>query len=163
RLRHPRRHPCGDDPGHGRGGDERGRGAHRPRRTRRRRQRRGGHPRRGRDARRAAPGVRPAVTGGRARRAAVREYVLTALVVAAADDKWGLDALTKLAGQILAAGIMVLQGVQFLYLPIPRYGALSLGSDLGVPLTVLFVVVTINAVNFIDGLDGLAAGVVGIA
>lgn len=85
------------------------------------------------------------------------------VLIGAADDKWGLDALTKLAGQILAAGIMVLEGVQFLYLPVPRYGALSLGPDLGVPLTVLFVVVTINAVNFIDGLDGLAAGVVGIA
>ena len=82
--------------------------------------------------------------------------------VGAADDKWGLDALTKLAGQILAAGVLVLQGVQLLYLPIP-HGALSLGPDVGVPLTVLFVVVTINAVNFIDGLDGLAAGVVAIA
>ena len=85
------------------------------------------------------------------------------VAIGAADDKWGLDALTKLAGQILAAGVMVLQGVQLLYLPIPRYGALSLGPDLGVPLTVIFVVVTINAVNFIDGLDGLAAGVVAIA
>ena len=42
-------------------------------------------------------------------------------------------------------------------------GYLSLGHDLGVPLTIVFVVVTINAVNFIDGLDGLAAGVVAIA
>src|SRR5436305_9824646 len=86
------------------------------------------------------------------------------VLLGAADDKWGLDALTKLAGQILAAGIMVLQGVQFLYLPVPgKTGALSLGANLAVPLTVLFVVITINAVNFIDGLDGLAAGVVGIA
>ena len=86
------------------------------------------------------------------------------VLIGAADDKWGLDALTKLAGQILAAGIMVLQGVQFLYLPVPgKTGALSLGANLAVPLTVLFVVITINAVNFIDGLDGLAAGVVGIA
>jgi UDP-GlcNAc:undecaprenyl-phosphate GlcNAc-1-phosphate transferase len=85
------------------------------------------------------------------------------VAIGAADDKWGLDALTKLAGQILAAGVMVLQGVQLLYLPLPHYGALSLGPDLGVPLTVIFVVVTINAVNFIDGLDGLAAGVVAIA
>src|SRR3954468_11238684 len=85
------------------------------------------------------------------------------VAIGAADDKWGLDALTKLAGQILAAGVMVLEGVQLLYLPLPHYGALSLGPDLGVPLTVIFVVVTINAVNFIDGLDGLAAGVVAIA
>jgi UDP-GlcNAc:undecaprenyl-phosphate/decaprenyl-phosphate GlcNAc-1-phosphate transferase len=85
------------------------------------------------------------------------------VLLGAADDRWGLDALTKLAGQILAAGIMVLFGVQLLYLPVPGHGALSLGSDLGVPLTILFVVVTINAINFIDGLDGLAAGVVAIA
>ena len=86
------------------------------------------------------------------------------VLIGAADDKWGLDALTKLAGQILAAGIMVLEGVQLLYLPIPikSYDVISLSPDLGVPLTVIFVVLTINAVNFIDGLDGLAAGVVGI-
>ena len=41
------------------------------------------------------------------------------VLLGAADDRWGLDALTKLAGQILAAGIMVLNGVQLLYLPIP--------------------------------------------
>jgi len=85
------------------------------------------------------------------------------VLLGAADDRWGLDALTKLAGQILAAGVMVLKGVQLLFLPIPGHGALSLGSDLGVPITILFVVVTINAINFIDGLDGLAAGVVAIA
>ena len=85
------------------------------------------------------------------------------VLIGAADDKWGLDALTKLAGQIVAAGIMVLQGVQLLYVPLPGGGALSLDSDIGVPITVLFVVVTINAINFIDGLDGLAAGVVAIS
>src|SRR4051812_26119262 len=88
---------------------------------------------------------------------------LLLVLVGAADDRWGLDALSKLAGQILAAGVMVLQGVQLLYLPIPRYGALSLSPDIGVPLTIIFIVVTINAINFIDGLDGLAAGVVAIA
>src|SRR4051812_7369935 len=88
---------------------------------------------------------------------------LLLVVVGAADDRWGLDAMSKLAGQILAAGVMVLQGVQLLYLPIPRYGALSLSPDIGVPLTIIFIVVTINAINFIDGLDGLAAGVVAIA
>ncbi len=87
------------------------------------------------------------------------------VVLGTVDDRWPLDALTKLAGQILAAGVLVLGGVQLLYLPDPRGGNnfISLGPDLGVPLTVLIVVLTINAVNFIDGLDGLAAGVVGIA
>jgi len=90
-----------------------------------------------------------------------------------ADDKWGLDAVTKLAGQVLAAGVMVLQGVQMLYLPIGstllgfeddgQPGAFVLGPAEGGVLTILVVVITINAVNFVDGLDGLAAGIVTIA
>jgi UDP-GlcNAc:undecaprenyl-phosphate GlcNAc-1-phosphate transferase len=91
-----------------------------------------------------------------------------------ADDKWQLDAVTKLAGQVLAAGVMVLQGVQMLYLPIGSafglgaddggpVGAFVLGPAEGAALTILVVVVTINAVNFVDGLDGLAAGIVAIA
>ncbi|MGZ4593081.1 MAG: MraY family glycosyltransferase [Actinomycetes bacterium] len=91
-----------------------------------------------------------------------------------ADDKWQLDAVTKLAGQVLAAGVMVLQGVQMLYLPIGGLfggsgvvggppGAFVLGSALGSVLTIFVVVATVNAVNFVDGLDGLAAGIVAIA
>jgi UDP-GlcNAc:undecaprenyl-phosphate GlcNAc-1-phosphate transferase len=81
------------------------------------------------------------------------------------DDRFGLDALTKLTGQIGAAGVMVLLGVQlaFVFLPVANIGTLSLGPDLGVPLTILFTVLTVNALNFIDGLDGLAAGVSAIA
>jgi UDP-GlcNAc:undecaprenyl-phosphate/decaprenyl-phosphate GlcNAc-1-phosphate transferase len=78
-----------------------------------------------------------------------------------ADDVWGLDPLTKLAGQVLAAGLMAWQGVQLYSLP--WGGGLLVGSaGLFLVVTVLAVVVAINAVNFVDGLDGLAAGVVGI-
>lgn len=84
-------------------------------------------------------------------------------VIGALDDRFTLDAVTKLAGQILAAAVIVLQGVQLLWLPIPAFGTLILGQDWSVILTVTFIVLVINAVNFIDGLDGLAAGVVGIA
>ncbi|PWJ56286.1 UDP-GlcNAc:undecaprenyl-phosphate GlcNAc-1-phosphate transferase [Quadrisphaera granulorum] len=78
-----------------------------------------------------------------------------------ADDVWGLDPLTKLAGQVLAAGLMAWQGVQLLGLP--WGGGLVVGSGgLLLTVTVLAVVVAVNAVNFVDGLDGLAAGVVGI-
>jgi UDP-GlcNAc:undecaprenyl-phosphate GlcNAc-1-phosphate transferase len=80
-----------------------------------------------------------------------------------ADDRWGVDSLTKFAGQVAAAGILIMNGVQILSIPLPSGENLALGPELGVPLTVLIVVATINAVNFIDGLDGLAAGVVGIA
>ncbi|MGH3328036.1 MAG: MraY family glycosyltransferase [Streptomycetales bacterium] len=78
------------------------------------------------------------------------------------DDRWGLDALTKLAGQIVAAGVMVIQGIQIIWLPIPGIVTLSLDPTSGVILTVLTIVVTINAVNFVDGLDGLASGMVAI-
>jgi UDP-GlcNAc:undecaprenyl-phosphate GlcNAc-1-phosphate transferase len=77
------------------------------------------------------------------------------------DDKWGIDALTKLAGQVVAAGIMVLLGLQLLTLTLPGVN-LSLGPE-GVPLTVLLALLTVNAINFVDGLDGLAAGVGAIA
>ncbi|MCZ2823951.1 MULTISPECIES: glycosyltransferase family 4 protein [unclassified Modestobacter] len=81
------------------------------------------------------------------------------------DDRFGLDALTKLTGQIAAAGVMVLLGVQlaYVFLPVADIGTLSLGPDVGVPATILLTVLTVNALNFIDGLDGLAAGVSAIA
>ncbi|WP_019629359.1 glycosyltransferase family 4 protein [Actinomadura atramentaria] len=85
------------------------------------------------------------------------------VLVGIADDRWGVDPLTKFAGQVAAAGIFIMQGIQLYVIPLPNGEALSLPPTYGVPLTVLIVVATINAVNFIDGLDGLAAGVVGIA
>ena len=77
------------------------------------------------------------------------------------DDIRELDWLTKLAGQMLAAGVMAFQGVQLLSLPL--FGVTVLPAPLLVTLTILIVIISTNAVNFIDGLDGLAAGVVGIA
>jgi len=81
------------------------------------------------------------------------------------DDRWELDSLTKLAGQVFAAGVMVLLGVQLLtlYLPFGNIGTLSFGRNDSVGLTVLLCLLTINAINFIDGLDGLAAGVSAIS
>jgi UDP-GlcNAc:undecaprenyl-phosphate GlcNAc-1-phosphate transferase len=79
------------------------------------------------------------------------------------DDVRGLAAPAKIAGQILAGGILVLFGVQLVYFWLPGLGVLSLGPDLAVPLTLIWILVMVNAVNLIDGLDGLAAGVVAIA
>ncbi|UGY93656.1 MraY family glycosyltransferase [Streptomyces gobiensis] len=79
------------------------------------------------------------------------------------DDKWGVDALVKLGGQMIAAGVMVWQGLTILWLPIPTVGMVALTPLQGTLLTVALVVVTINAVNFVDGLDGLASGMVCIA
>ncbi|WP_160051599.1 MraY family glycosyltransferase [Nocardiopsis sp. FR26] len=83
-------------------------------------------------------------------------------LIGVVDDRWGMDALSKLAGQTAAAGILVWQGVQLLWLPLPGT-QLSLGPWLGTMISILLIVVTINAVNFADGLDGLAAGIVGIS
>ena len=83
------------------------------------------------------------------------------VVLGMADDRFELDALTKLAGQALAAGILLMHGIQILWLPIN--GVITLPPSIGQAVTVLVVLVTINAVNFIDGLDGLAAGIVAIS
>jgi UDP-GlcNAc:undecaprenyl-phosphate/decaprenyl-phosphate GlcNAc-1-phosphate transferase len=78
------------------------------------------------------------------------------------DDLFELDALTKFGGQVLAAGFMVFNGVQFYYIWLPGNEVLTLVTSQAVLATVFLVVATINAVNFIDGLDGLAAGVIGL-
>ena len=83
------------------------------------------------------------------------------ILLGMADDRFQLDALTKLAGQALAAGILLLYGIQILWLPIN--GVITLPQSIGQLVTVLIVLVTINAVNFIDGLDGLAAGIIAIS
>lgn len=77
-----------------------------------------------------------------------------------ADDIWDLDWITKLVGQVLAAGFMAWQGVQLITVPI---AGLTIGSSrLSLFATIFVVVVAMNAVNFVDGLDGLAAGVIAI-
>src|SRR3984885_3122463 len=85
------------------------------------------------------------------------------VVVGFIDDRWGLSAISKLAGQGAAAGLLVWSGQSLPWLPMPSGGVFSLEPDLSLTLTILLVVITINAINFIDGLDGLAAGIVAVA
>ena len=84
------------------------------------------------------------------------------VVVGVLDDLRPLPPAIKLAGQIVAALGVVVFGVQLVHFWVPGIEVVALSSDLGLPLTVLALVVMINAVNLIDGLDGLAAGVAGI-
>jgi UDP-GlcNAc:undecaprenyl-phosphate GlcNAc-1-phosphate transferase len=84
------------------------------------------------------------------------------VVMGFVDDRWGMGAISKLAGQVAAGVILVWSGAEVTWLPWPHGGILAFTPDEGTALTILIVVVTINAVNFIDGLDGLAAGIVGI-
>ncbi|MDQ4053484.1 MAG: undecaprenyl/decaprenyl-phosphate alpha-N-acetylglucosaminyl 1-phosphate transferase [Actinomycetota bacterium] len=76
------------------------------------------------------------------------------------DDIFDLDALTKLGGQVIAVGLLIYSGIQFRWFYQPDGTAFSLDPAQGALLTAVLVVATVNAVNFVDGLDGLAAGVV---
>ncbi|MCW2835093.1 MAG: wecA 2 [Nocardioides sp.] len=78
------------------------------------------------------------------------------------DDIFDIDALTKFGGQVLAAALLVVFGVQFYFFPQLDGDQFSIDPAQGALLSVIVVVGTMNAVNFVDGLDGLAAGVVGI-
>lgn len=86
---------------------------------------------------------------------------LIIVVIGVADDLYDLDWMIKLAGQMLAGGVLAWQGVAITTLPL---GGLTVGSSsMSLILTVFAVVFVMNAVNFIDGLDGLVAGVAIIA
>ncbi len=86
--------------------------------------------------------------------------------VGVADDIFELDSVTKFAGEVLAAGVVVVQGFQLVWIPFPGdqrgLSTFTLGGSQAALLTIIVIVATVNAVNFIDGLDGLAAGVIGI-
>ena len=85
------------------------------------------------------------------------------VAIGVADDIWDLDWLTKLAGQIIAAGLLAWQGVSFAAIPLPGGTLLLLSPYMSLIVTVFVVVLVMNAMNFIDGLDGLVAGVAIIA
>lgn len=81
------------------------------------------------------------------------------------DDKYDLDAKLKFVIQIIAAAIPVSMGcrIEFICNPIgigPEYIGLGV---LSIPVTIVWIVTITNAVNFIDGLDGLSVGVCSIS
>ncbi|QGU07088.1 Decaprenyl-phosphate N-acetylglucosaminephosphotransferase [Corynebacterium occultum] len=82
------------------------------------------------------------------------------VVVGVIDDLYELDAITKLIGQVLGSVVMSLLGLSWtvLYLPVGDGTTVVLDQVQATILTCLFTVTLINAVNFVDGLDGLAAG-----
>jgi len=86
-----------------------------------------------------------------------------AVTVGAIDDFRGLRWFEKLAGQVVAAAVLVGFGVWVDRFTFPFVGVHALPAWLGVPLTIVWVVAIMNMVNFLDGLDGLAAGVTAIA
>ncbi|WP_067811454.1 glycosyltransferase family 4 protein [Nocardia beijingensis] len=81
------------------------------------------------------------------------------VLVGIVDDRWGLDALTKFAGQVTAAGVMAVMGLGWyvIYNPFSNTTVVLDGLQGGL-VTVAVTVTLVNAMNFVDGLDGLAAG-----
>nr|WP_220486295.1 MraY family glycosyltransferase [Tessaracoccus sp. MC1865] len=86
---------------------------------------------------------------------------LVICIVGVLDDKYDMPALVKLGGQVLAAGVAVMQGVRIYWIPLPDR-IVGLDDTTSIMVTVLIIAICVNAVNFVDGLDGLAAGVVAI-
>jgi UDP-GlcNAc:undecaprenyl-phosphate GlcNAc-1-phosphate transferase len=86
-----------------------------------------------------------------------------AVTVGAVDDFRGLRWFEKLGGQLVAAGIPVWFGIWVDRFTFPLLGVHRLPEWAGAPLTVLWIVAIMNMVNFLDGLDGLAAGVCAIS
>jgi UDP-GlcNAc:undecaprenyl-phosphate/decaprenyl-phosphate GlcNAc-1-phosphate transferase len=80
-----------------------------------------------------------------------------------ADDIWDLPPAAKLAGQLAAAAVLVYYGVQIEFIGNPMGGGLLYLGWLAIPLTLFWIVAFTNTVNFMDGLDGLAAGVCAIS
>nr|WP_274637473.1 MraY family glycosyltransferase [Microbacterium bovistercoris] len=84
------------------------------------------------------------------------------VLVGVADDLWDLDWMIKLAAQFFAAGIIAWFGQLQIY-SLPIGGMTVPSATVSFTLTVFAIVIVMNAVNFIDGLDGLVAGVCLIA
>lgn len=81
------------------------------------------------------------------------------VLVGIIDDRWGLDALTKFVGQVTAAGVMAVMGLSWVAIYNPFTNETVVLDPLqGGLVTVGITVTLINAMNFVDGLDGLAAG-----
>ncbi len=86
---------------------------------------------------------------------------LVICVIGVLDDKYDMPALVKLGGQVLAAGVAVLGGVRIYWIPLPD-SIVGVDEPTSIIITVFFIALCVNAINFVDGLDGLAAGVVAI-
>lgn len=93
-------------------------------------------------------------------------FALAALIIFAVgllDDIRDVSAPAKVAGIVLAGVVLALSGVSLLWFRLPFTGFIQLSADLSVVLTVVWLLVMANAINLIDGLDGLAGGIVAIA
>jgi len=79
-------------------------------------------------------------------------------LLGAIDDIWKLSSLVRLAGQLLASGIVMANGIIISFMPDTIVG--NIGA---VVITLVWILGIVNATNFADGLDGLATGIALIA
>jgi UDP-GlcNAc:undecaprenyl-phosphate GlcNAc-1-phosphate transferase len=86
-----------------------------------------------------------------------------ATTVGAIDDFRGLPWWGKLAGQLAAGGIAIGFGVNVDRFTFPGFGSQELPDWFSGPATLVWIVAIMNMVNFLDGMDGLAAGICAIA
>ena len=105
----------------------------------------------------------PAMKAQGAYRSDAAVTVLRRLLLGEARKRWpdqwrGLAPVPKLAGQVLAAAIPTAFGVWIDHFTLPFLGAVDVPAVIGVPLTIIWIVAVMNMVNFLDGMDGLAAG-----
>ena len=87
-------------------------------------------------------------------------YLVGASVVALVswmDDIRSLPSLVRLAAHVIGAGVSILALGYWTDVTIPGVGSVGLGW-LGLPLTAMWVIGLTNAYNFMDGIDGIAAG-----
>jgi UDP-GlcNAc:undecaprenyl-phosphate/decaprenyl-phosphate GlcNAc-1-phosphate transferase len=87
---------------------------------------------------------------------------LIVIITGIIDDKYQIRPIYKLAGQIIAALVLISAGIIIEKITLPFLGVVYL-EYFSIPITILWVVGVTNAINLIDGLDGLAAGVTTIA
>ncbi|ALX49925.1 glycosyltransferase family 4 protein [Lentibacillus amyloliquefaciens] len=93
------------------------------------------------------------------------EIILGAIVIlitGAVDDRYSIRPVIKLSGQLIAASFLISSGLIIDRITLPIIGMVDLGF-MSVLITVLWIVGITNAINLIDGLDGLATGVTTIA
>ena len=81
------------------------------------------------------------------------------LILGMVDDRFNIPAKAKLAGQLVIAAILIQSGVAITFLTIPFMGLVYLPPWISWGISLLWIVGLTNAINLLDGLDGLLAGV----
>jgi UDP-GlcNAc:undecaprenyl-phosphate GlcNAc-1-phosphate transferase len=79
------------------------------------------------------------------------------------DDIKGISPRIKLIGQVVAAIVLVYGGFSLQFITNPFTGGIISLGIFSIPITIIWIVALSNAINLVDGLDGLSAGIAAIA